>query len=54
MKTLRTVRFIRAGHGHAHGASYGGVIAASLTVAVLDMQGAYTDAANRVNLMYRG
>jgi hypothetical protein len=26
--------------GHAHGASYGGAIAASLTVAVLDMQGA--------------
>jgi hypothetical protein len=43
MKTLRTVRFIRAGHGHAHGASYGGAIAASLTVAVLDMHA--TDAA---------
>jgi endonuclease/exonuclease/phosphatase family metal-dependent hydrolase len=33
--------------GEAHGASYAGDIAAALTVAVLDMQAAYTDAASR-------
>jgi hypothetical protein len=33
--------------GEAHGASYGGAVAARLTVAVLDMQAAYTEAASR-------
>jgi hypothetical protein len=34
--------------GECHGASYGGDVAASLTVAVLDMQNAYTDASSRL------
>jgi hypothetical protein len=33
--------------GEAHAASYGGSIAAVLTIAVLDMEAAYTDAASR-------
>jgi hypothetical protein len=33
--------------GDAHAASYGGSIAAVLTIAVLDMEAAYTDAASR-------
>jgi hypothetical protein len=33
--------------GQAHAADYGGNVAAELTVAVLDMQAAYTDAASR-------
>jgi hypothetical protein len=33
--------------GQAHAADYGGKVAAELTVAVLDMQAAYTDAASR-------
>jgi hypothetical protein len=35
-------------NGEAHGASYGGNVAAALTIAVLDMQAAYTDAAGRL------
>jgi hypothetical protein len=35
--------------GKAYGASYGGATASALTVAVLDMQAAYTDAASRLN-----
>jgi hypothetical protein len=35
--------------GEAHGASYGGAVANELSVAVLAMQNAYTDAASRVN-----
>jgi hypothetical protein len=35
--------------GQAHAADYGGDVAAALTVAVLDMQNAYTDAASRTS-----
>jgi hypothetical protein len=36
--------------GQAHAASYGGVIESTLTVAVLNMQAAYTDAAGRAGV----
>jgi hypothetical protein len=44
-----TVPFILAGHRRPMGRHGGGAVANELSVAVLAMQNAYTDAASRVN-----